>query len=623
MVDFQATRQLTPELAARDVRNPASLIGDAVRDVLAEEGGGSGATGNKIVKVKTVPLHLYNKRRWQSSTYGRNVYTAADGTQYVALWNEDQNPYLCVGHMDSDRWDTVINLRTITGDPFGVLTDDSHCTLSVFHDVTSGHTFIDGNNHGDPLRSARTLTAGDLSTLASVPVGGSTSLSNQATYPDIFKVGDTVLRTFRNGAAIAGQTMFQKFDRTSAAWSAPVVIIDGAPSSEGPYPCAAIVQGGKFGFFVTWREGGAADTNSGYTFIESADLGATFQRADGAAQTMPMTHANSVNIITLTTGSGMVNQSGGAYNEEGHPRSSIMFYDADGNTQYDVVRWDGNTWEQKQITQFTTRVETLGLTTLNLTTGRPNMFCVGNRDYIVGRSADNGMNGAPFIIDATEGADHRPVKLVDMDLAGWEPSAIDLGGLALGKLNLLVTPIDTASDSETNWDSQWGGVVSLDLEQIAAFMSGMAKTPTIRTVDSFGNNLEAVVPVTTAGIEQAIAATVLAYGLISRRSYGKGAQMFARLTLRVQFASGTTSATMFLRETPTAGSLPVRDLCRLVLPSTSFTGIRQTPWEPLSSPYTETDGVGRDARLIPRIVADNAAGLTISGWRIDIGVLDA
>lgn len=610
---------LSPERAASDVLDADTLLGAAVREVAGTSGGGP-ATASKSYALSTLPVRGYNRRRYAQSIYARNICTLADGRVATVVIDEDQHPTLCVRAADSDLWETVLDLRDVPGDPFGVQVDDSHNTYSVIEDA-AGYVHIMGNLHTEVMKYARTTTAGNLATFAAATVGGTSDHWDKVSYPDLFLVDGSLMLLYRNGLATQGVTYLQRFNTGTQTWTEVRTVLDGDPSAEGPYSCAALVHEGKFGMFVTWREGGAADTNSGYNFIESADLGATWTRADGTAQPMPMTHANSVDIITLEQGSGFINQCGGAYDENGHPRSGATLYDGDGNTQYNLIHFNGTTWATEQVSAFTTRMETVGLTTLQLVVARPDIVCHNGRDYLIGRATNDGHNGSPLIFDATPGADHRPAPIADMDLAGWEPGAIDLNGLATGKVNMLLTTIDQANDSELNWNRQWLGLLTIDLSHLATLTAGGTRVPTIRALP--GAATTQYVAAVGGTVEGDVASSVLAHGNVPARVVGPGCRVFVKLRGRFIFNSGTTTATAYLRAQPVGGALSTEDVCKFTM-SSSIQGVWESPWEPLAfTPYVEVDGTRRDTRLVPRFVADNAAGVTVESWSIIVGVLNA
>lgn len=619
---------LSPTRAASDLLNPSSALGEAALELLDQAAGARAALPGRALATRTLPIAGWNTRRFQQSVYSRNIHTTPDGVVYVAVWGFDKNPYLCIGRVGSERW-TLLNLRTIPGDPFGELVDDVHNTLSVITDA-SGRIHVWGNVHTTPLRYARTSAPGDPSTFAAATIPGG---HTEVTYPDPFMVDGVLLLMYRNGYATEGQTYLTRWDDAAATWSTPKMLVNGAPSKEGPYASPVLVYRGqngrwKFGFFGTWRSDGSAHTCSGFWFVESDDFGATLTRADGAVQAMPMTHANSVDVIPVAHGSGIVNQEGGAYDEHGRPRCAITLYDAAGKTQYHLVHYDGAVWGNEQLTEFTKRMETgtaeQAVTTLLLDVARPHLVCYDGRDYLLGRTTYDGHNGRPFIIDATPGADHRPAHIADMDLVGWEPGAFDLGGIARGELNILITPIDQHADSERNYDRQWLGVITIRLDRLADVRAGLVKLPTIRPLPgtSAATPYAAVVGGTA---EAAVPRDVLARAFIASRTNFPGRRLFVKARGRIGYNTGTSSGAIFLRASnPNATPTSEEDVCRMTLEKADSHGFFETPWEPLLlSPYLGSDGKQRDTLLTPWAVANHAAGLNVENFSIVVGYLDA
>jgi hypothetical protein len=614
---------LTEAWTADQIRNnPDGVIGSAVRAA-----SGAGRDGHRpAIALSTLPVLGNNRRRWQTSVYqAQNVLQSRDGLrEYALVVRADLHQVICQRSRDYESgwsaWAEVIDLRTIGGDPFGAQVDDSHNTFSMGEDE-DGNVHVWGNMHGSPMHYARTTTPGSLATLtAFTPWASNTNL---VTYPVPYIDGTgTLCVGWRNGYATSGDYFISRF--VGGAWSAPLRILNGSASGQGAYPHnMAVSRDGKLGLFFIWRGDGDASTNERPGYIESLDNGATWRDVDGTVLTLPVTRATAPVILDVAVGSGLINQGGADFDIDEHPHAGWQMYGDDGNTQLFHFWHDGDEWRIDQVTDWTHRIETVGQTTLDLQVARIQTICtVAGRTYFITRTDHEGFGGAPIMIDVTPGADRSPFKLMAMNLFGWEPAYDVQRFRRTGELTMLVTPIAPNADSRTNWDAQWLGVLSIDTSQLAAIQAGLARMPTIRTLRTYEQALE--VPTGVGGTaDAAITRAVLPTAFIPAGDTGKDAVLFSKVTAWVLFKPGSSSGTLYLRAQPSAGALPSTDLSHIRMVNSSITGLFALPWEPLPrSPYVESNGIMRDTQLVPRAIANNAAGLEVRSYVIEIGILD-
>lgn len=635
MADIAPSPILVEDWAADQIRNyPDSVIGSAVR-AAAGSSDGSTIPNRPAIAISTLSVQGNNRRRWQTSVYQvSNTLLSRDGlTEYAVVIRSDMHQVICSRELDPDsgwsNWAETIDLRSLTGDPFGPQVDDSHNTFSLAEDE-SGNIHVSGNMHTSPMHYARTTVPGDLSTLTGYTPWASNA--DLVTYPvPYIDTSGVLCMTWRNGYATSGDYYISRF--VGGTWTVATRILNGTASGEGAYAHNMAMRGGKLGLFFMWRGSGDASTNTDFGYIESLTNGATWQDIDGNSLALPVTHATAPVIIPAATGSGLINQGGADFDINGHPHAGVLMYDGNGNTQVFHVWHDGEDWQVEQVTEWSHRIETIGQTTLDLQVARIQALCTASgRTYLVTRTAHEGLGGAPVMIDVTPGADRTPFKLMEMDLNGWEPAYDVPRFRRTGDLTMLVTPIAPNADSRTNWDAQWLGVLTVDMDQVAAIQAGLSRLPTVRTIRSYQRGLQADAVMATTGsppvavapnVDGAVDRTILPTGLIPASESGKGAVLFAKVTAWVVFESGSSSATLYLRAQPNAGSLPTRDLSYIRMVNSSITGLFSLPWEPLpNSPYVETNGTMRDTWVVPRLVVNNAAGVEIRSYTIEVGILD-
>lgn len=602
-----------------------------------------------VVSCLSVPVQVNSQRRYIQSGYTQDSVTTWGEWEFVVLVGSDLHAHVCKRAVGAEVWIQQFDLTTIEGNPFGTQFDDSHATWVLAVDV-NGRVLVTGNAHTTIAVTAYSAPAGDVSSWTMIPAS-----ENQqgVTYDKFAVLGDgIVLRFWREGFATQGVEWFARWNPTTLAFEGETELLDGAASGEGPYLWRVATRGQQISLFFCWRGAGDASTNSDMCYLESVDGGLSWQRRDGTAQTLPVTHATADVIMAIPAGSGLINQGGSEIDRDFRPH--VAFLMQVGTATQVIHLWDasddGSGWDDEQVTSWRKLIPTVGETTLDLVHARPQIVCTPRgKTYVITRSEEGEIKGAPVAIDVSPGADRTPFPLASMDLYHWEP-AIDARALRdRNELKMLIVPTDPNKDSKQDFTKQWAGVLTIDLDQIEQVRNRTAKIPTIRSyaiaewgpefvagTTSEANFVGKTVYVATSSGGPADLALQVGPGVpqIAARAIGPGMRFFVRQSVRLAFQNGATSADVKLRETRSAGSLPEHDVAHIALPANTdgsgnpvannaLTGIRETAWCPLpGTPYIEADGTIRDTRLVPRLRSSVANGLRLGAWRIEIGVLD-
>ena len=573
------------------------------------------------IELSSVPAVLDSSWGYQHAAYTQdNVTTLDDGTQYWVGINASTKPVISKRNVDTGTdWATPFDLSTIAGDPFQPQAADSHNTFALGVD-SNGRVIVAGNMHENPMRCAYTTNPGDLTAWTVVPPSGD-GTQDQCTYVSFFTAGDGVLfRYWRDGAATQGNVFFDRWNPTTLAFENQVTFMNGVVSAEGPYPWrVAVSREGKIGVFFCWRGEAGADTNNDLCYVESVDNGATWRRADGSAQTLPITHANAQVIVPAQTGDGLLNQGGSDFDIDERPHAGIQLYDANGKTQIHHVWWNGTAWVNDQVTNWRETVVQAGQTTLDLVVARPQVVCSDQgRTLLITRTRGEGLNGRPVCIDVTPGAGNNVFPILDMDLEEWEP-AIDSRALrSRNALTMFVGSILSPANSRRSWQRQWGGVLTVHLDKIDELATRRAKLPTIRTLKTYY-----VGPETT--LTNTSDANIVTFGVpqIARQQIGPGVKVFMRWSARMQLVAPTTSGTYYFNASPDSGggAEDTYKVGEMFYQSGMYAGMA-TPWVPLPGTPYNLGGLDRDTRLIFRGYADNAAGMKFGAWTVEVGILE-
>lgn len=484
---------VTASTAASSAANVASdleqiFLGgtEAVNDAAVEtfvktDGTGTNEAVNVIAagspaSLTPIPGYLNNEWRYQQSSYSQdNIVTVGD-VQY-AVWIDDQiHPVVGKRAAGSQTWDETYDLRNIVGDPFKDQAPDGHNTFVLGVDP-QGIIHVSGNMHGDALRYARTTSAGDISAWTTP---GMIGIENEGgvTYPQFFNAANgDLFFIYRNGGSGNGDTVLNR--RVGGMWQRVAILINGFVTNQNAYTNrVGIGPDGSIHLMFMWRDEGQASTNADICYTYSEDGGVTWKRTDGSAQTVPITRENAEVVVNVEHNSGIVNQSGMDVDRDGNPHGAFMMYDAAGNTQYFHTWHDGTTWHHDQVTDFTTRVETLAVFTLNLTTARPQIICTDNgRTYVLGMTQGDGWGGSAIIVDVTPGSGNPIAKLFDMNLQRWEPAYDQRALKERGELNILVTPYLSPAPANSVYKKQRGWILTVPTKSLQRFFGVGFNTP--------------------------------------------------------------------------------------------------------------------------------------------------
>ena len=471
VVAADSSASLAPTVRARlatEMADPASDVGASLSDTYALDG--------SPFTFSPLPNRLNNEWRYQQASYSQsNIVTLADGTQYAVWINDSIRPIVGKRVVGSSQW-TTYDLRDIAGDPFGAQAADGHNTFTIGVD-DAGRVHVSGNMHNDPLKYARTNTPGDISAWTAGAMVGSEE--NAVAYPRFFNTpGGQIFFLYRQGGSGSGNLMLNRL--VGSAWERAATVVDGTTDSVSPYEnWAAVDVNGGIHIFFMWRTTGDAETNSDISYAFTPDGGVTWAKSTGATYAMPIRQATAEVVWAVPQRSGLINQSGADVDTDGNPHAAFMMYDAGGNTQYFHLWHDGATWHNDQVTNFTTRVETLApLSTLELTTARPQLICTNEgQTYILGMTQGDGWGGSAVIVDVTPGSNNRIAKLFDMNLGRWEPSYDQRALRERGEFNMLVTPLLSPAPSNSPYKSQTGWILSVGSKYLRRLFGTAVEAP--------------------------------------------------------------------------------------------------------------------------------------------------
>lgn len=296
------------------------------------------ATPPATVVVDVAPV-------WAGHAVGFSLLTQGD-QQFVAFYAADRQMTVGQRTLGSTVW-KFKKLSSAVG-------WDSHnyLTLAVDRDLC---LHVSGNMHCVPLIYFRSTKPLDINSLVQVPhMTG--NHEEQVTYPKFLRdPKGRLVFYFRDGHSGNGNTFFNVYDEKSRSWQSlmDTPLFDGE-GQRNAYPNEPVLgPDGRYHLVWVWRETPMAETNHHLSYIRSRDL-SHWETADGKPLKLPITASTEgVVVDPVPVKGGIIN--GGSqtgFDLQGQAVVSYFKYDAAGNTQVYLARFQQGAWASVQVTDW-------------------------------------------------------------------------------------------------------------------------------------------------------------------------------------------------------------------------------------------------------------------------------
>ncbi len=269
-----------------------------------------------------------------------------------------------IGYYDANRQLTVA-VRALSGggwtyQKLDTWNDwDSHNYIALAVDG-SGRIHVAANMHASPMTMFRTDTTGDVRTLKRVDVLVDATLERSATYPIFLhdKTGRLIFK-YRDGSSGNGNEIYDVFDAAATTWSRLTAdpLTDGEGHRNGYFMGPVLGPDQQFHITWVWRESPMAETNHDLSYARSPDLIHWFH-ADGQPFTLPIRLNDAEIVDPVPVKGGMINNNTIiGFDERGRPMITYHKFDAAGDTEIYVARYEGKTaggngWRIAQVSQW-------------------------------------------------------------------------------------------------------------------------------------------------------------------------------------------------------------------------------------------------------------------------------
>jgi len=300
---------------------------------------------------------------------------------------------------------------------------DAHNTISLAADG-AGVLHVAWDHHGRPLRYARGIWPGTLD--LTEPQTMTRQDEDRVTYPEFYNLPDGgLLFMYRQGGSGGGNTMLNRYDAKTGAWS--VVqhpLLDGQGQRNAYTSQLAIDDANVWHLFWNWRESGDVATNHDLCYARSAEEGRTWTRTDGTVYALPIVEASAEVVRAIPQGRGLINQTSSAVDSRGRPMVATYWRPVGADVpQYHLVWHDSKAWQVSQVGARTTPFSLSGGGTKRIPISRPKLAVDRNdRVFMLFRDAERGNRISVAMASDDDRRDWRVIDLSETPVDYWEPN---------------------------------------------------------------------------------------------------------------------------------------------------------------------------------------------------------
>ncbi|WP_240040612.1 BNR repeat-containing protein [Pseudocnuella soli] len=304
-------------------------------------------------------------------------------------------------------------------------TKDAHNVISIITDG-AGYLHMAWNHHNNPLNYVRSLEPGGLQFGPKMPMTGVGE--GRVSYPEFYRMpnGD-LLFFYRDGGSGNGNLVLNKYDAVKRAWRTLHNNLISGEGKRNPYWQACIDGSGTIHISWVWRESPDVASNHDLMYARSTDDGATWQRSNGEAYTLPITQATAEVAAAIPQKSELINQTSMFAAPGGEPFIATYWRDSMSSVpQYRLVYKNGQRWQTQNLAFRTTPFSLSGGGSKSIPIARPQIIAwqIGRRwaAAIIFRDEERGSKVSVALNKNIKKSKWRLLDLSQKGVGSWEPS---------------------------------------------------------------------------------------------------------------------------------------------------------------------------------------------------------
>lgn len=356
----------------------------------------------------------YSSTSVNTTVFRNSSLVSFEGKQYIAYYDAEGWVVIGVRSLGHDTWS--LNRTQYQGN-----VKDAHNVISLMVDG-DGYLHVSFDHHGHPLNYCRSKTPHSLELGDKEPMTGVDE--NDVTYPEFYRLANgDLLFAYRSGASGRGNLVLNRYSLKTRAWErVQDVLIDGE-NKRNAYWQLYVDARGTIHLSWVWRETWLVETNHDLCYARSFDGGETWYKTSGEPYQLPIRLDNAEYACRIPQNSELINQTSMSADAEGNPFIATYWRDLDSEIpQYRLVWYDGEQWQNQQVSNRTTPFSLKGGGTKMIPISRPRMVVDGQVAYYIFRDVERGSKVSMYYTQDIHKGQWEVKDLTEFSVNAWEPS---------------------------------------------------------------------------------------------------------------------------------------------------------------------------------------------------------
>lgn len=357
----------------------------------------------------------YSSTSVNTVVFRNSSLTTYKNSQYIAYYDSEGYVVLGKRKLHSSKWN--IKRSQYKGN-----VKDAHNSISIMVDG-DGFLHVSFDHHASKLNYCKSLKPGSLLLGPKEPMVGLDEV--QVTYPEFYRLknGD-LLFFYRAGVSGNGNLIMNKYDIKTKKWERiQNNLIDGE-GKRNAYWQLYVDKLGTIHLSWVWRETGGVETNHDLCYACSFDCGKSWYKSTGEQYSLPISYENAEYACIIPQKSELINQTSMSADDDGNPYIVTYWRDKDSKIpQYRLVWNDGNSWNERLVTNRTIPFSLKGGGTKSIPISRPRVVVGKGRVIMVFKDAERENKVSVAYSDDFPNYHNWNIKdFTDFSVGAWEPS---------------------------------------------------------------------------------------------------------------------------------------------------------------------------------------------------------
>ena len=356
----------------------------------------------------------YSKTSVNTTVFRNNSVVTFGDIQFITYYDPEE--YLVVGKrkLGTEEWE-------IKRSPYKGRCKDAHNIISFMVDG-EGYLHIAFDHHNNRLNYCRSKAPLSLELGEKIPMIGKDE--NRVTYPEFYSLtGGDLLFVYRSGESGRGNLVMNRYAVKSKQWNRVRDILIDGENKRNAYWQLYVDEQGTIHLSWVWRESFHVETNHDLCYARSFDNGISWYKTTGEKYELPIRESNAEIACIIPQHSELINQTSMTANSDGHPFIATYWRNQNSKIpQYRIVWFDGEKWQNRQVSERKTPFSLKGAGTKMIPIARPRIAADGNAIYYIFRDEERDSKVSLAYTDNIISDEWQVRDLTGFSVDAWEPT---------------------------------------------------------------------------------------------------------------------------------------------------------------------------------------------------------